>query len=76
MDQSTFHLAFTGLLALSAALMGLWQARKSGLLSAWGHITVAGMCAGIALQNETLKQWSMYVGMAALILYIVSNARK
>lgn len=76
MDQSLSQFALVGLMAVAAVLMGLLQARKSGLLSAWGHFTVAGMAAGFALRNEALVQWAMYLGVAAGALFIVVSARK
>lgn len=75
-EQESFFLAGVGAFSLFSLLMGLWRARTAGLLGVWAEFTVAGVCLGIALQDDDVTQYSMWAGALACCLHIIVSANR
>ncbi|BEP34631.1 MULTISPECIES: hypothetical protein [unclassified Variovorax] len=65
-----------GGMAVLALVMGLrWMRNARTWFMAWPAFCLVGVLMSIALQNETLGQLSVWLGMAAVALQIVIDAR-
>lgn len=65
-----------GGMAVLALFMGFrWVRNARTLFMTWPAFCLVGVLASIALQNETLGKLSVWLGMAAVALQIVIDAR-